>query len=249
MPFYICPALRIAANKENCKIVYYHISTDFYPSMDIPENAYILYPDYFGVCSHIVEELSLKYKNLIVDNAHSFFSKPKGIASFASLRKFFPTLRDGSFLYKTSGFEIEEFSQDDFSYIPKYLSYEEFSKNENRLNSQDIKYISQSTLQAYSLIDLEEEKIKRRELFNYFNDYFNGDYKLKSEQVPMAYPYLAKNSNDAQKIASELQQKNINVYRYWNNLPESYSERKLYENLLVICLNVDEFISGGFRSE
>ena len=63
----------------------------------------------------MVNELSSKYTNLIVDNAHSFFSEPKGVASFSSLRKFFNQVRDGSFLYIKSDFSFE-FQQDDYSY-------------------------------------------------------------------------------------------------------------------------------------
>ena len=127
IPYYICPSLRNAVKKENCKIIFYHIDNNFRPVQDFPENAFILYPNYFGICSTIVDELNSKYKNLIVDNAHSFFSEPKGIASFNSLRKFFPTLRDGSFLYTTKLFNFD-FIADNFFYDFNKLSYEDTVK-------------------------------------------------------------------------------------------------------------------------
>ena len=97
IPYYICYAIRNAAYQEKCKIIYYHIDKNFTPIDEFPIDAYILYPNYFGICSHIVDKLVKKYHNVIIDNAHSFYSEPRGLASFNSLRKFFPTLRDGSF--------------------------------------------------------------------------------------------------------------------------------------------------------
>ena len=239
IPYYICPALRNVVNKENCKIVYYHIDTDFRIIDDIPLDSFILYPDYFGICSHIVDEYASKYKNLIVDNAHSFFSMPKGVASFSSLRKFFPALRDGSFLY-TKKIIDNCFKKDELKYYPKKMDISEFIKNENRLDNQDICMISDSTFNAYSKINLELEKQRRISLFEKINYFLNGDIVLQDNQVPYAYPYFEKDLSKAEKIAKELSENNINVYRFWNNLPINFPERELYTNLLVISLNVDE---------
>ena len=51
IPYYICPAIRLSLSKENCKIHYYHIDDKFFPDCEFKENAYILYPNYFGVCN------------------------------------------------------------------------------------------------------------------------------------------------------------------------------------------------------
>ena len=67
IPYYICPSLRNAVKKENCKIIFYHIDNKFRPIQDFPENAFILYPNYFGICSTIVDELNSKYKNLLTN--------------------------------------------------------------------------------------------------------------------------------------------------------------------------------------
>lgn len=248
IPYYICPALRIAVNKENCKIINYHIDENFLPMCEFPNDAYVLYPDYFGVCSDIVEDLSKKYKNLIVDNAHSFFSEPKGIASFNSFRKFFPALRNGACLYTKKTLN-DDIKIDDFSYEAKILSYKEICINESRLNNQPIKFASKSTLDALSSIDFDFERIRRRKMFEFFNSYFCGDFQLKKNQVPMAYPYISKNADDASKIVDGLSKHNINVYRYWNNLPQNYPERIFYENMLVISLNAEEFDSDTNKLE
>lgn len=233
VPYYICPAIRTAVNKENCKIIYYHIGEDFRPLQKFCNDAYILYPNYFGVCSSIVEELSKQYKNLIVDNAHSYYSQPKGIASFNSLRKFFPMLRDGSFLYtkKLSNMNIQK---DDFKYSPKILTYEELCKNENRLDTEEIKYISDTTLNALP----SDDRKTRLEKFYYWQKRFNGNIKLNTNDVPFVYPYLAKSTEKANRIVEELNRENITIFRYWNNMPDSYPEKNFYTNLVAISLNV-----------
>lgn len=232
LPYYICPTLRSAINKENCKIIYYHINEKFMPFQEFPDNAFILYPNYFGVCSRNVEELSKKHKNLIVDNAHSFYSAPKGIASFNSLRKFFPTLRDGAFLYTKRNLE-KKIPIDTYSYEPKLLTYEEVCKNEARLDNEDIKYISENTLNAFSIAD-REERIKK---FYYWQKKLNGNIKIIKDDVPFVYPYLAKTEKEANELVNQLQKENITVYRYWNNMPNSYPEKIFYTNLVAIPLN------------
>ena len=89
VPYYICPTIKSAIRKEKAKINFYHVDKKFMPVNDFGKDYFILYPNYFGICSKNVQILSKKYKNLIVDNAHSFYSDSLGLASFNSLRKFF----------------------------------------------------------------------------------------------------------------------------------------------------------------
>lgn len=237
LPYYICPVVRNVLNKENCRIVFYNIDLNFKPKQDFPKNAFILYPNYFGVCSSIVEELSLKYKSLIVDNAHSFFSEPKGIASFNSLRKFFNQLRDGSFLYIVND-KVDNYQQDDYSYFFSKMTEEEFILNENRLDNEDIKLISKATYSYFSLIDLNEEKQRLKNHFEYYHKKYGSENLLKidikSNEFPFKYPLLLETVEKANIIVKELSAQGINVYRYWNNLPDNFEEKAFYERLVCI---------------
>ena len=98
IPYYLCRVIRQALKKENCKPVFYHIDDNFMPSQEFPQSAFILYPNYFGICDKNVKILAKKYPFLIVDNAHSFYSTPKGFAAFNSARKFMPVY-NGSYLW------------------------------------------------------------------------------------------------------------------------------------------------------
>ena len=237
VPYYICPVVRMALKKENCRIVFYNIDLNFKPKQEFPKNAFILYPNYFGVCSTIVEELSHKYKNLIVDNAHSFFSEPKGIASFNSLRKFFHQVRDGSFLYIKIDLKLP-LEEDVYSYEYMQMSEEEFILNENRLDNEDIKLISKITYSYFSLIDLNEEKQRLKNHFEYYHKKYGSENLLKidikSNEFPFKYPLLLETVEKANIIVEELSAQGINVYRYWNNLPNNFEEKAFYERLVCI---------------
>ena len=237
IPYYNCQSLRNAVFKENCKIKFYHIDKNFYPKENFDKNSFILYTNYFGICDDIVDKLARKYDNLITDNAHSFYSEPKGIASFYSLRKFFPNLKDGAFLYTTKTLN-ENIPQDEYQYDTKEMSFEELCKNEKRLDYEDIKIINKNTKKYFSKIDTEIEKIKRLENFKNWNKLLEKTNLLKISPkmytIPFAYPYLASSEKEANELASDLKLRGINIFRYWNNLPESYEEKVFYKNLIVI---------------
>jgi hypothetical protein len=88
IPYYLCDVIRHKLFEINCKPKFYHIQDDFMPSISFPTEDYILYPNYFGVCDNNVETLSKIYPKLIIDNAHSFYTTPKGFACFNAEHKF-----------------------------------------------------------------------------------------------------------------------------------------------------------------
>ena len=90
IPYYLCDVIRHSIIAENCNPIFYHIDDNFFPSKDFPTDSFILYPNYFGICEMNVDVLVKKYPKIIIDNAHSFYSDPKGFATFNSARKFLP---------------------------------------------------------------------------------------------------------------------------------------------------------------
>ena len=88
IPYYLCDVVRHSLFEVNCKPIFYHIDNNFLPAKNFTENEYILYPNYFGIFDQNIKTLSLKYPNLIVDNAHAFYTKPTGFASFNAGHKF-----------------------------------------------------------------------------------------------------------------------------------------------------------------
>lgn len=237
LPFYICPTLRNVAYKEGCKIKFYHIDERFYPIHDFPKNAYILYPNYFGVCSFIIKELANKYDNLIVDNAHSFFSEPCGLASFNSIRKFFPNIRNGAFLYLKKYTDFN-FPKDEFEYEFKSLSEEKIIKNEYFIDTQEIKLMSDCTFSYFTSLDLVYEKNMARKRFDDLSFKYSSLNELKflltDSDIPYRYPLLIKDEKLFKEVLSSLLKNGIVPLRLWQKLPSSYPENIFFTNLLVI---------------
>lgn len=239
IPYYICPAIRSAILQEDCKINFYHIDKNFTPLKTFRTNDYIIYPNYWGICSNITDELSKKYSNLIIDNAHAFFAKPCGIASFNSLRKFFPNIRNGAILYTIKTLELE-LEQDTYTYDNQILTFQEICKNETMIEREPLKLMSVTTQQIFSKYNIEYEKQQRLNTFLHFHSIFGYknqlNIKLNSEDIPFCYPFLADSIETAYKIVKELEDRNYLIFRYWNNLPDNFEEKLLYKQLIPIPL-------------
>lgn len=88
IPYYLCDVIRHTLFQKSCKPIFYHINDDFMPEKDFLKDAFILYPNYFGIFGKNVKMLSNIYPNLIVDNAHAYYQAPSGFACFNSGIKF-----------------------------------------------------------------------------------------------------------------------------------------------------------------
>ncbi len=222
LPYYICPAIRQAVIKENCIPIFYHIDDNFMPMKTFDKNNFILYPNYFGVCDKNIDCLSQIYPYLIVDNAHSFFSKPKGFACFNSARKFLPVY-NGSFLWIK-----------DISFVPQKI---QSPINYNIKSENDF-----DTLEIFSLSQKLESHInsfKQPQKTNFFKlheKYENTNQLIIDTETisPFCYPYLANTNTEADDVANSFEQQGVTIYRYWNNLPENFGEYKFYRRLVPI---------------
>ncbi len=235
IPFYTCPVVWQALQKEKCKIKFYHINNKFMPETDFSEDDYILYTNYFGICSENINKLIKKYKNLIVDNSQAFFMKNIGLTSFNSLRKFF-RVPDGAILYSNKHLD-EKFETDNsferYSHIIKRKKLG-FNINEDSFNNEPIKYMSKLTRFLFSSIDIYSDRQKRLENFNYLHNvlYKTNELKIKmnKEDVPFVYPYLTRNEN----VRKALIKNKIHIEKYWNPIPEKYFEGILQKYLLPL---------------
>lgn len=252
LPFYTCPVIWQSVQKENCEMKFYHIDENFMPVIDFPQNAFILYTNYFGVCAKNVKNLAKKYNNLIVDNAQAFYMPKYGIASFNSIRKFFG-VSDGAFLYTDK--TLDEVFEKDTSYqrflhllkridVSAQFGYHDFCKNEDELSREDIKIISNLTKAIYSTIDIKQAKKKRLENFEYLHkrlkDKNEIEINLDVDDVPMVYPFLIKNDNLRQKLINE----KIFVASYWSPQPKDSIEGFMQKYLLPLPIDQRYGIEG-----
>ncbi len=201
VPYYTCPVVWNAIEQVGCSLKYYSIDKDFLPVETFEQNDFILYTNYFGICSKQILYLESLYPNLIVDNAQGFYQEPRGIASAYSPRKFFG-VSDGGYVYSkkklTDDFE-RDYSYDRFSHLLKRIDvdsnfgYKDFMENDDSLINADIKIMSNLTQKILASIDYAEAKRKRINNFAYLSSELENYNELNitiSNDIPMYYPFL-----------------------------------------------------------
>lgn len=207
VPYELCSVVFKAARSEGIRLKFYHIDKNFMPQTNFARDAYILYPNYFGICDKQAQELSKEFPNFIYDATQSFFSEPLGIATIYSARKFFP-VTDGGFLITDLKINTDYEKEDevsDFSTDPLNFDYEKFLQNELKFNrSNKIKLISEKSRERLRRIDFERAKLERIENFKKLHEIFAPINELELPQeinAPMVYPL--KCSTDSAKGLDE----------------------------------------------
>jgi hypothetical protein len=190
-------------------------------------------------------------KQLVIDNAQSFYSKPlKSVPTFYSARKFFG-VPDGALLYVDE--KLKDAFEQDISIermshllIRKDISaeagYNLFVANDRLLDNQSIKKMSNLTHSILKTIDYKRVSIKRRENFLYLDSILKNDNKLnlrlEAESVPMVYPFWTSDLN----LKKRLLENKIYTPTYWPNINNWCKEESLEYKLTneVIYLPIDQ---------
>lgn len=245
VPSYTCPVVWEALERENCHLEYYAIDQNFMPLCEFPLDAYILYTNYFGVCTDNAVALAQKYPNLIVDCSQSFYSDRIGLASFNSARKFFG-VPDGAYLF-TDKDSIDGLEQDISSGRASHLllrtdidaqsGYHAFHENEDAICRENIKLMSKLTRRILMGIDYERTANIRRsnyeQLHHSLQDINRWTGGLTETDVPMAYPFLCSSKGLRQKLIDE----QIFVAKYWSGQTDRGMGLDFEENLLALPID------------
>ncbi len=249
VPFYTCPVVWDSISAENCKIIPYDINNDFLPVGNMPENAFILYNNYFGINGKNVEIMAQRYKNLIVDNAQGFYQPHYGIASIYSSRKFFG-LPDGGFVICNK--HINDIFETSVSYdlcshllkridLGAQAGYTDFQKNDDALINRPIQKMSNLTTALMGNIDYEKVKQQRLKNFAILHNALKHkneiDINLSNLDVPIVYPFKTKDSN----LRTKLIQNQIFVAKYWpteeNNCMKSDAAQTLANTITALPID------------
>lgn len=253
IPFYTCDVLLEPLKKLNIKYEFYSINQALEPELnvqDFDEDETLLYTNYFGLKDDFIETLASKTKNLIIDNAQSFFSMPLDhVDTFYSPRKFFG-VPDGAYLYTNANTDLH-LEEDDSTKRAEHLllrlsnkvnlGYSRYLENESKLNHQPIKEMSLLTRKILTSIDYDEVKNRRTSNYEYLEEKLGGKNDLKSlwnrKQIPMIYPYLSKENIDRTKLKDN----GIYIAKYWPNVRDwvkkNSVEYDLYENLYALPID------------
>jgi hypothetical protein len=230
IPYYTCDVLLEPLNKLKIDYEFYSIDENLEPIFNCnitKENEGFLYINYFGLKDSFISNLSLSYKNLIIDNSQAFYAFPKpSIPTFYSCRKYFG-VPDGAYLYMEGVSELDfplDYSSKRFKHLLKRIEfgaesgYKDFKTNENSLIGQPIMQMSKLTKALLCNIDYKFARKKRIENFLILQEKlykYNGlKIKLDNKCVPMVYPFLTNKTNLRQKLIEN----KIFIASYWNNV-------------------------------
>jgi len=253
LPYYTCDVLLEPVAKLGIEYQFYTIDKTLDPVIDfeIEPHAAFLYTNYYGIKQEQVKQLSLRIKNLIVDNSQAFFSEPlAGIDTFYSCRKFFG-VADGAYLQIrrkiNKKFPVDS-SVSRSSHLLKNLDhgtesgYSDYIANNKSLEDNDIKLMSRLTRRILSCINYEECARIRERNFNFLHKHLKEinqlDVDIHPNTAPMVYPFLFAD----RFLKVHLIQRKIFVATYWPNVFK-WTTKNMFENYLahnLVPLPIDQ---------
>jgi len=248
IPHYHCEALITPMARLGQRYERYSINYNFeFDEFSISDDEAILYINYFGLKDDYIKKLATKYKNLIVDNAHAFFSAPlPGVDTIYSCRKFFG-VPDGAYL--STSRQIEQQLPHDTSFnryehlvgrrdqsaTAHYAFYRDL---EGRFDNEELKQMSHSTKRLLSSIDYDFARQRRQENFAFLHNELKGMNRLNitGTSEGMSYPLLA-----SLELLHKLIKAKVYIGIYWPNvirdMPPASIEYDLALNLISIPID------------
>ena len=232
MPKLICDSMLEPLSLLDIKIYFYDLQPDFYPMLPhkLKDDEYLLYVNYFGLCTLNQEKLLSVYSSqqIIFDHSQAFFVPPfECFATIYSPRKFLPVAEGGlliseqkivpSYYPRT----VDEMAQQYQHGFIRRLSnasqaYGIFKNNENIFNDCLPKRMSEITKDILDSIDYSHFKEKRLENFKFLHHHLGSFNQLQVDldqiKSPLTYPLLLKN-----KISDLLIKDKIYTPTYWSD--------------------------------
>ncbi|MFC5475989.1 hypothetical protein [Paraherbaspirillum soli] len=255
MPKYICDAMLAPLHALDVEIVFY----DLDPGLGVDEDVvlepqdWLLYVNYFGLCSDQEERLLRRFKpsQLIMDHSQAFFATPKDcLATIYSPRKFFG-LPDGGLLHTTlkvsEPTEIDSGSVARCSHLLQRLDtsaeagYADFKLAEETLRDTQPRRMSTLSTRLFSSIDLNRIKQRRNANFVYLHQrlkHLNGlDLDVVRIGGPLCYPLLMEYGN-VQALREALAAERVFIPSYWPEVRTRVADDALERQLVDGCLPI-----------
>lgn len=255
IPYYTCDSILEPITKHNISYTFYRINENLEPK-ELPlldDNECFLYTNYFGIKDCYIKQLTKQYnKNLIIDNAQSFYSIPiRGTDTIYSPRKFFG-VSDGGYLYCEKQLDIkleQDISYKRFSHLIKRIdlganaAFLDFRENDEKISNEPIKRMSNLTQTILASVDYENAKEKRINNFMFLHNKLKHINRLTIDDInnfecPLVYPFFT----DDQNLKSKLIENKIYVATYWPNVFEWCKEEDFEYQLAkqLIALPIDQ---------
>ena len=185
VPKFICDTMLKPLEILKINIKFYDLDANFYPQIpsELEKNDYLLYVNYFGICTQNQEKLVSLYPcdKIIFDHSQAFFVEPfEGAHTIYSPRKFF-AVADGGLLITEKDIKPVDASNQEDELIEQYKhlfirsiscaqkGYMQFQKAEAMLNDCIPKKISPISELILNNIDYLHVKERRLNNFKYLH--------------------------------------------------------------------------------
>jgi len=252
MPKYICDSMLLPLNTLNIEIVFYNLTEQLgiSESVKLFKDDWLLYVNYFGICSKQESQLLNQFNSnqLIFDHSQAFYSAPLGcLATIYSPRKFFGVPDGGYLVTKIPIVEPEEFdTQSAFRCMHLLqrldndigLGYQSFQKNEESFDEVLPLKMSKLTNRMLACIDYESIKKKRNANFQLLHKKLEGvnslSVAMESIDGALCYPLLINDST----IKLRLLESKIFVATYWAEVKNRTNINSLEYKLTEKCLPI-----------
>lgn len=236
LPYFLCSSVVDVCKKYSVSLHFYSIREDFTPIVpdSFSGSDWLYVVNYYGQLDDAFL-LSLREKNVIIDNAQAFFRMPlPDVPTLYTCRKFFG-VSDGSYLYTTKllerNLEIDE-SYNRMGFVlgrferPASEFYQEASDNNDFFSSQPVKQMSPLTKNCLKAIDYELVRTRRNKNFSYLHSVFGPDNRLSLVNPDGAFAYPLYHE-DGMRIRKQLAQNKIYIPTLWPNVLDSCSENSI----------------------
>lgn len=249
IPFYTCEVVLEPLEKLGIQYEFYHLDThlELVKDIDLLEDEYLLFTNYFGVMDSYIMKLAQKYGNrLIVDCAQALYAKHiSGIKTFYSPRKFVG-IPDGAVVYMEGGISPSEFGVDYSDNRMSHLyirlehgpqaGYADFRNNAAKLKNLPILNMSYKTKELIENIDFKGIKKTRIQNFQLLHNDLKSTNRfivpnIETFECPMVYPYWTSDK----ELKSRLIKEQVFVATYWPNVLD-WTKEGMIEYEFANCL-------------
>ena len=249
LPKLLCSAISDTCLEEKIELSFYPVDDNLRPILTEIRNLkdWVYLINFYGQYSS--DEITLyakRYKNLIIDNAQAFYTKPiEGLDTIYTCRKFFG-VPDGGYLYTDCNIsEVlpKDESYDRLAFLAGRLErsanefYSAYRENEQRIDELPLRKMSKMTQNILRGINYEQIKIARERNFKYLHEHLKSinQLELYLPDGPYMYPLLVKSGAEIRK---KLQEKKIYIPVLWPNVFEMFTwgefECSLAKNILPL---------------
>jgi len=234
MPYYMDKSMMEESLRDLVEYEFYSINEQFEVDSDITleEGEKIIYNNYCSSKNGYIEKLANKYGDkLIVDNTHSFYSKPlQGIDTIYSLGSKYFGVPSGGYLYTTRKMNAQfeqDYSHAKMTHIlgrtdkTAWEFFEAFQQSKKGRNNQPIRSMSKITMAMMASIDYETAKNVRERNFYYLHSFLGQRNEIALDfsllKGPMFYPFFVEKNNLRQALINH----KIYVPTYWPEVLEA----------------------------